>query len=196
MKNVFLLLTGMAVFLMVACNTATQPSNASAPLSSSDENDTTFGLTRDLIDTATANSWVRSYDSLWKHNTPDTIYKTNFFTVRTQDVIWSMGTDSTMRQIHKPHNLHPFMRVTFGYNPKTKQMKAFFQAVDSVTTNKSGNITSAGIPLYFDKNGKIKKRKWKGPDAGKLTDDKTGDFVADLNTPCPPMCNQEAPIRP
>lgn len=189
MKNFSILLISAATLLTIACNTPAKQEAASGADSTAGKKDTTYGSTHDLVDKTTASRWIQSYDSLWKTISPDTTYRTNFFTVRTQDVVWSMGIDSSWRRVANDSNLHPFMRITFGYNAASKQIKAFFQPVDSVVVSKKGQILSAGIPLYFDKDGKIKNNGHRG--ASQPITDEPGDYVADLNTPCPPMCNQE-----
>lgn len=191
MKNCNLLLISMATLLAIACNNPAKQQAGPAIDTSAGKRDTSYGSTHDLVDKTTASRWIKAYDSVWNTISPDTTYRTNFFTVRTQDVVWSMGVDTSWRHVANDSNLHPFMRITFGYDAGTKQIKAFFQPVANVVTNKKGQIIAAGIPLYFDKHGKIKIHNHDSTGTSHSITDEPGDYVADLNTPCPPMCNQD-----
>ncbi|THU31522.1 hypothetical protein FAM09_28265 [Niastella caeni] len=191
MKNLTpMLSTLLLVIASIACNN--DPGHA-AKINSITATDTAYGNTAaDLVDSATAAKWHNAYNNMWaRFNINDTVPKVQFYTVRTQDVVWAMGLDTNwtaLKTLTKNESLHRFMRITLGYDSSIMQMKVYIQPLTGVTVDSSGKLTSSGTALYFNNKGKIKAYGSTSKHIqGDPADD--GDNVADLTTPCPPLCN-------
>jgi hypothetical protein len=153
---------------------------------------TTSFVTKD-----TSIKWVNNYQQIW-NNIQDSIHQgpkhkyglpLQFFTVRSQDLLWAMGIDTAWQYKTK----YRYVRVSIGYSGLLKELKAFVQPVDSVNLA----IGYAGRALFFNSKGQIidKNGNIIGKD-GRVIGKQAfnpGDslFVADLNTPCPATCGNQ-----
>src|SRR5471030_696233 len=82
-----------------------------------------------LVPTDKAARWVARYDTIWSQIL-DTLYKTpgikyhapvKYFTIRSQDLLYAMGFDSTWSSMTK----YKCIRVNLGYSDGLQAMKAF-----------------------------------------------------------------------
>ncbi|TDX00901.1 hypothetical protein EDB95_1930 [Dinghuibacter silviterrae] len=144
-----------------------------------------------------ANAWMCYYNGFRARHPEvrDSIF--DFCTIRTRDVLLSMGLDSATVALvgdkikFGKDTVARFMRISVGYDTVTSKLRVFFQPVKHVKFDSSGNITDPGTAYYFDSTGKIFHRAIPfNCGAGKRRNNDTTAFVADLNTPCPPACNQ------
>ncbi|SFW66747.1 hypothetical protein [Chitinophaga sancti] len=201
MKKLILLLS-VLIALISATSCHHDQSNASLKATQTDPTNTSsYGSLIDLVHSDTAAMWHENLDSIWEKALPqDTTDKVQYFTVRSQDLLWGMGLDTSNKGLDSMlkkysiaignDSVRRFVRITLGYDNIQKRLKAFIQPVYDVQMV-GDSIANAGTACYFDSNGKIICNGLGLPGSHLKSEKLAGSnnsYVGDLNSPCPPIC--------
>ncbi|MDB5211017.1 MAG: hypothetical protein JWQ30_1844 [Sediminibacterium sp.] len=130
-----------------------------------------------------ANKCISEYKAI----TGDSIL--NYFTISREDFLQAIQIDTSVAPIQSVYN---FVRGSIGYDASAKKMHIFFSPVDSAVANSQGFITSPGHIVYLRGHYNNLDRQTGLQIPGNIGDkDGDGDYVLDLNAPCPTTCNPD-----
>lgn len=113
----------------------------------------------------------------------------NYFTISRQDFLQAIQIDISVAPIQ---SVYSFVRGYIGYDSSAKKMHIFFTPVEGAVADSLGNITAPGHAIYLSGRYKNTDRQTGIQIPGNMGDkDDEGEYLLDLNAPCPTTCNPE-----